>query len=188
MFLIVGLGNPGTEYKGTRHNIGFNVVDVLADSKHLTATSSFRTNKPLQSELLEGALHDAEVTVIKPITFMNNSGLAVKKLADSLSLSAENIIVIHDEITLDLGQVKISKGAGAGNHNGVQSIIDHVQTKDFIRVRCGIGRGDGVLSDVVLSKFRPEEKELVDRMIQKAADACVMIVREGLEKAMNQVN
>src|SRR3989344_5680092 len=115
MFLIVGLGNPGTEYKDTRHNIGFNVVDVLADSKHLTAASSFKTNKPLQSELLEGTLHDAEVTVIKPITFMNNSGLAVKKLADSLSLSAEHIIVIHDEITLDLGQVKISKGAGAGN-------------------------------------------------------------------------
>ena len=189
MFLIVGLGNPGEEYKDTRHNIGFNIIETIALSKQLTANSSFKLNKPLQVEMLEGEISDEKIILSKPQTFMNNSGLAVNKLLNSnQQLTISNLVVVHDDIALDLGQVKISKDAGAGNHNGVQSIIDHLKTKDFVRVRCGIGRGDGVLSEVVLSKFRPDEKELVNQMILKGADACVLILKEGLEKAMNKVN
>ena len=120
---------------------------------------------------------------------MNNSGLAVKKMVTSYQLQVtRDVIVVHDDITLDLGQIKISKGAGAGNHNGVQSVIDQLKTKDFIRVRCGIGRGDGILKDVVLSRFKPDEKEIVEAMIKTATDACFMMVKEGLEKAINTFN
>lgn len=176
MYIIVGLGNPGEDYTKTRHNLGFLVLDRLA--------KGFSANHPLQVEMVT----TDDVVYAKPTTFMNNSGHAVKKLLDSFKTDTQHLIVIHDDITLDLGQVKISKGAGAGNHNGVQSIIDNLSTKDFIRVRCGISRGDGVLHDVVLSKFKSDEEEIIQLMISKAADACNLIVKEGFEKAMNKVN
>ncbi|MBI4136597.1 aminoacyl-tRNA hydrolase [Candidatus Roizmanbacteria bacterium] len=188
MKLIVGLGNHGEKYKNTRHNIGFDVVQRLAMNDVRSTNQNFHFDKISSSEILKGEIGDEEVIIARPQTFMNNSGLAVKKLSDTSNLAPETLIIVHDDISLELGQVKISKNAGAGNHNGVQSIIDHLKTKDFIRIRCGIGRGDGILSDVVLSKFRPDEKEMVDQMIQKARDACVVIVKEGLEKAMNVVN
>lgn len=193
MKLIVGLGNPGADYDGTRHNVGFMVIEKIRNSKFDTRNgdqnSSFRFNKPFQADLIEGLIDDQDVLLVKPVNFMNNSGLSVKKLITSYDVQpANDLIIIHDDITLDLGQVKLSKNAGAGNHNGVQSIINHLNTKDFIRVRCGIGRGDGILSEVVLSKFRPDEKKSVNIMIQTAAEATVMILKEGIEKAMNEYN
>lgn len=192
MKLVVGLGNPGEEYRMTRHNVGFEVVDELVQHKCCysgLAPLMARLNKSLKSEILECEIEDKNVILAKPQTFMNDSGIAVKKLVVSYQLSVVgDLIVVHDDISLELGQVKISKGAGAGNHNGVQSIINHLKTQDFIRVRCGIGRGEGILHDVVLSKFTPDEKETVEQMVKKASEACVMIVEEGLEKAMNEVN
>ena len=194
MYLIIGLGNPGEEYKDTRHNIGFRVVDSLSSKlkdqiSNQIQNPSFDLNNPLQAALLEGQIEDKRVVLAKPITFMNNSGLAVKKILNTkYQILYTNLIVVHDDIALELGQVKISKGAGSGKHNGVQSIIDHLKTNDFVRVRCGIGRGDGVLTDVVLSKFKPDEKETVDKMMQEAAGVCIKIVTDGPEKAMNTFN
>jgi PTH1 family peptidyl-tRNA hydrolase len=191
MILIVGLGNPGKEYKNTRHNVGFGVIDKIFNIHYSTPIQypSFQLNKPLQSEIAHIEIEKESVLLAKPQTFMNNSGLAVKKMVTSYQLQVtRDVIVVHDDITLDLGQIKISKGAGAGNHNGVQSVIDQLKTKDFIRVRCGIGRGDGILKDVVLSRFKPDEKEIVEAMIKTATDACFMMVKEGLEKAINTFN
>ncbi|KKR72800.1 MAG: Peptidyl-tRNA hydrolase [Microgenomates group bacterium GW2011_GWC1_41_8] len=193
MFLIVGLGNPGEEYKNTRHNVGFDVIEKITNYELRITSETQNTNlhfdKMVNSEIAKIRISSQEVILAKPQSFMNNSGLVVKKLLNSnQQLTISNLVIVHDDISMDLGQVKISKGAGAGNHNGVVSIINHLKTKDFIRIRCGIGRGDGVLSDVVLSKFRPDEKEVVAEMVKKASEACVMIVKEGLEKAMNQVN
>lgn len=189
MKLIVGLGNHGEKYENTKHNLGFEVVEKLKEEIQRDAGVESRTNKQKDLEIFYGSIGEEEVDLVKPQTYMNNSGWAVSEFARRSNLSYQNdLIVVHDDISLELGQIKISEGAGAGNHNGVKSIIDHLKTKNFIRVRCGIGRGDGVLSDVVLSKFRPDEIEIVRHMIQKAADACVTIVQEGVEKAMNEFN
>ena len=166
MFLIVGLGNPGEEYKNTRHNVGFDVIEKITNYELRITSETQNTNlhfdKMVNSEIAKIRISSQEVILAKPQSFMNNSGLVVKKLLNSnQQLTISNLVIVHDDISMDLGQVKISKGAGAGNHNGVVSIINHLKTKDFIRIRCGIGRGDGVLSDVVLSKFRPDEKEVV---------------------------
>ena len=191
MKLIVGLGNPGDEYEHTRHNVGFMAIDEIAKLRNyeIKENASLSLNKQLNAEIGTSMINNAEVKLAKPMTYMNDSGQAVKKIISQFpNFPISSLIIVHDDITLDLGHVKISKGSGAGNHNGVQSIIDHLKTKDFIRVRCGIGRGDGVLSDVVLSKFIPDEKVIVTEMVQKAADVCVMIVEKGLEKAMNWYN
>ena len=191
MYLIVGLGNPGEEYKETRHNVGYAVIDEirkLGNSEINEAVPLF-LNKPLKSEIGTMAVGKAKITVVKPVTYMNNSGLAVKKIISQFrNFAIPNLIIIHDDITLDLGTVKISKGAGAGNHNGVQSIIDHLKTQDFVRVRCGIGRGNGTLTDVVLSKFTQDEHRIVGQMISRATETCIEIVRHGVEKAMNRYN
>jgi len=120
---------------------------------------------------------------------MNNSGSAVGKLVNNYQLQiASELIVVHDDITIDLGIVKISLGSGAGKHNGVRSIIDHLHSQDFIRVRLGIGRGEGDLKDVVLSRFRPDEQDEVIRMIEKSSEACTMLITDGVDTTMNRYN
>ncbi len=193
MKLIVGLGNYGDEYKGTKHNLGFQVIDQILNPK-LQAPNKFKIansklEKLFSAEIAEGKLGNKEVVLVKPHTFMNNSGVSVSKLLNTkYHMPHTDLIVVHDDITVELGKIKISKGSGAGNHNGVQSIIDHVKTKEFIRVRLGIGRGEGMLHEVVLSKFRTDEKGVVEEMVKKAVDACEAIVLDGLEKAMNKFN
>jgi len=200
MKLIVGLGNPGREYEETKHNVGFKVLDALIgsdkfiSSNHFAMTGeglkpSFKLDKMYHAEIAKGKIQTHDVILVKPQTFMNDSGVSVKKLADVNHItSMTDIIVIHDEITIELGKIKISHESGAGNHNGVQSIINHLGNKEFIRVRLGIGRGAGLLHDVVLSKFRPEEKFFVEAMIKTASDACYIIVEDGVERAMNRFN
>jgi len=189
MFLIIGLGNPGEKYKHTRHNVGYDVVEKIFNNP------KFQLHKHVQAELANIEISGKKVVLAKPVTFMNESGKAVEKLVKNYlpaqagqSRITNELIIIHDDISLELGTIKISRGAGAGNHHGVKSVIDHLGTQDFIRVRCGIGRGSGILSDVVLSSFMQDELDIVRPMVQRAAEAASMIVSEGVEHAMNVYN
>jgi len=162
MKLIVGLGNPGEKYNNTRHNVGFRVVDLLVQERGL----SWKTNKRLQVEVAKGD----NFVLAKPLTFMNNSGIAVKKLMTNYKCQMPNLYLIHDDIDLLLGKIKIAKNRGAAGHHGVESVIEHLKSKDFNRVRLGIGplRGEG--EDFVLSEFTSKEKIEVEKMIQKAVN------------------
>jgi len=150
MKLIVGLGNPGKEYEKTRHNVGFVVVDLLVESDQFDSTKA---------------------KFIKPQTFMNNSGQEVKKMADYYKIAAKDITVIHDDIDLPLGEIKVQESRGSAGHKGVQSIIDALGTNDFTRVRIGI-RPEELTMDTdkfVLEKFTSQEQEIIDQTTQKAA-------------------
>jgi len=167
MILIVGLGNPGKKYENTRHNIGFRIIDELE-----------------KKELSEKAIP------FKPLTFMNNSGKAVKKLTDNLQLTTNNLWIIHDDIDLLLGKIRISKNRGAGGHKGVESIIRELKTKNFVRFRIGINRfaQNQKIEKFVLEKFTKTEEKIVKEMIQKTTEAIEFCLKQGIEKTMNKYN
>jgi len=167
MKLIVGLGNPGEKYKKTRHNLGFLMVDYLA------AGNKWKENKKANCLYIKKQIGLEEVELIKPLTFMNNSGKTVNYLQKKHRLKPENILIIHDEIDLPLGEIRIQKGRGPAGHKGVQSIINQLGTKDFIRIRVGIKPVENQSSDTekfVLEKFTPAEEKIVQQTIKKAAD------------------
>jgi len=167
MILIVGLGNPGKKYQKTRHNIGFRVIDKL---------------KPLN---LKG------VILAKPQTFMNLSGKAVKKLMSNVKCQMSNLWVIHDDIDLPLGKIRISKGRSSAGHKGVESIIRELKTKNFVRFRVGIQPKTGKPRNpekFVLQKFNKEEEKIIKEVIEKAVEAIEFSLKEGLEKAQNKYN
>jgi len=165
--LIVGLGNPGKKYENTRHNVGASVIEKLE------------------------FLNLANVILAKPTTFMNESGKAVKSLTKNRRILAKNLIIIHDDIDLPIGAIKISFDAGSAGHKGVESIINSLGTKNFTRLRIGIQPKAGKLEDVenfVLKKFTKGEAKIVDEAINKSSQAIQVILRDGLEKAMNEFN
>jgi PTH1 family peptidyl-tRNA hydrolase len=164
MILIIGLGNPEDQYSGTRHNIGFEIINQLAREKSFP---DFKLQKKFQAEISEGTINGEKTILAKPQTFMNNSGQAVKALIDYYK--TENLFVIHDDIDLPLGEIKISKGRGSAGHKGVESIIQHLKTKDFTRVRIGICPKDGKpekVEDFVLEKFSTEEEKILKKNIE----------------------
>ncbi len=183
MWVVTGLGNPGRRYRGTRHNVGFRVIDVL--SERLDAGLSEK-RKYVKGEGLYG---DELVVLIKPLTFMNLSGAAVREVLRRRRCSHENLIVVHDDLDIPVGRIKIKKKGSSGGHRGVQSIIDHIGTEEFIRVKVGIGRPPGVPPEVyVLGPFRPEEREAVEGAIKSAADAVLTIIEKGVDRAMTEYN
>lgn len=185
MTLIVGLGNPGRKYSNTKHNIGFMVVDKLAEKY------SFTFHEIKDYLISKGSIEGKEVAIVKPTTFMNLSGIAVKKLLnDQIKENLPNsLIVVQDDIDLPLGKIKIKRNGSSGGHRGIKSIIDNIGTKDFIRVKIGIGKKDGVeVSEYVLSSFSKEEKSIIKRKILQSTEAIVTILTEGLERAMNIYN
>ncbi|MEJ5226860.1 aminoacyl-tRNA hydrolase [Thermodesulfovibrio sp.] len=185
MTLIIGLGNPGRKYSQTRHNVGFMVIDNLAKRYGV----SFVEKK----EYLIGIGHvdGRRIALVKPQTYMNLSGVAVKKLVDKTILEnlPQSIIVIHDDLDLPVGKMKIKRNGSSGGHKGIQSIIENLGTKDFIRVKIGIGKDPGIdVSDYVLKPFSKEQKPLVKEKILQAADSVVTILNEGVDKAMSIYN
>lgn len=185
MTLIVGLGNPGKKYSHTRHNVGFMVVDKFADKYGL------KFNKENNYLITKGNIDNREIFLLKPLTYMNLSGIAVKKLANEIILEnlPNSIIVIHDDLDMPVGKIKIKKNGSSGGHRGVQSIIEHLGTRDFIRVKIGIGKQPGVdVADYVLSPFSKEQKTLMKEKILKTVEAIVIIVTEGVDKAMSIYN
>lgn len=185
MFLIVGLGNPGKKFKHTRHNLGFEVINELAREEN------FPQSKSLGKSLISrNKINEKEVILAKPQTYMNKSGTAVRQLLDRFSLKSDDLVVIHDDLDLLLGNLKVSQDRGAGGHNGVQSVINELQTKNFIRIRLGIGHEHGTpdRKRFVLGKFQQSERKAVERMKQEAVEALKTIVRKGAKQAMNQYN
>lgn len=185
MFLIVGLGNPGPEYEDTRHNLGFKVIDELAARLGIAALKSKH-----QSFLGEAKLADHKVILAEPQTFMNNSGPAVRGVLEWYKLKPENLILIYDDVDLEVGQVRIREKGSAAGHHGVESVIASLGTSEFIRVRIGIGRESltADVTDYVLQKIPPAQRETLDAAIITAADAVEEIITSGLSAAMNKFN
>lgn len=185
MKLIVGLGNKGPEYAEHRHNIGFWVVDQIALQRSLK-WEDFSKLANIASTTLGGE----ECLLVKPLTWVNRSGMAVKSLLKEKTLNAEDVIVIHDEIDLLLGQIRWVFGRGSGGNNGVQSIIESLGNKDFYRVRLGVGRPGGKeeAADYVLRPFRKEESVVAKEMAVLAAESLGVFLKDGFEKTQNVYN
>jgi peptidyl-tRNA hydrolase, PTH1 family len=177
MKLIIGLGNQGTKYENTRHNLGFLVIDEF---KRNLEFGIWNLDKKFKSLVSEGSFNDQKIILVKPQTYMNNSGEAVRLLADYYKIKFEDILVIHDDIDLSLGEIRIQKERGSAGHNGVQSIIDSLKTKDFIRARIGIKpKNEGRKIDTekfVLENFNEEEKTIIQEIIKKAGQTIMAAV------------
>lgn len=186
MFMIVGLGNPGKEYENTRHNIGFRVVDAIADKAGITVKS--KEGKALTGK---GMFAGQKVLLVKPQTYMNLSGESVRALMDYYKIDeTEELIVISDDISLDVGRLRIRKKGSAGGHNGLKNIILHLGHDQFKRVRMGVGeKPQGYdLADYVLGHFPSEEKSAIEESVARAVDAIGAIIIDGVDKAMNLYN
>ena len=185
MKIIVGLGNPGRKYARTRHNAGFMAVDELAGSLHVEITQEKH-----HALLGRVRIDSTEAVLVKPQTYMNESGRAAAAVLRDTYSAVSDLIVVHDELDLPLGSVRVKTGGGHGGHNGLRSLIEHLGSPDFIRVRIGIGRPEpGIESaDYVLSPFRAEERELAEQATVVAAEAVKAVIVEGPTKAMNRFN
>jgi len=184
--IVVGLGNPGKSYEHTPHNAGFKVIDELADRSRCVLRRSFR----LKARLGRTSLADNETWLVKPTAFVNNSGPAVAAVLRKLGASAADLVVVLDDADLEPGQLRIRRRGGAGGHNGLKSIIEHVGTNDFTRVRLGIGRdeGDVDLAGHVLKPLCAGARKEMWTAAARAADAVLAIIGQGVEHAMNQFN
>jgi peptidyl-tRNA hydrolase, PTH1 family len=183
MKLLVGLGNPGRKYAGTRHNIGFDVVDLVAGRHRLEWESA-------PADAMLARWRAASVIVAKPLTFMNLSGGAIGELLRFYKIELPDLFVIVDDINLELGRLRARPSGSAGGHNGLKSIIDALGTEEFARLRIGVGRGDQRrdLADHVLAKFDPEERDEVAEATARAADAAELFVAEAIVPVMNRFN
>lgn len=184
--LVVGLGNPGENYARTRHNLGFLVADLLADR----LGAKFKAHKRSGAEVVTGRLAGHSVVVAKPRCYMNESGRQVGPLAKFYSVSPGDVIVIHDELDLEFGRIRLKLGGGEGGHNGVRSVAAALGTKDFQRVRIGIGRPPGRKDPAtfVLENFAAAERPEVPTICEQAADATELLIQLGLEAAQNRVH
>ena len=188
-WLIVGLGNPGPKYAGTRHNVGEDVVKVLAERTGSTLKGG-RDNALVAETRLRGADGDDRVVLAFPITYMNQSGQSVGALVRRHRVEeAERIIVVHDELDLDPGVLRVKSGGGLAGHNGLRSITQHLHTQDYLRVRIGVGKPpSGAGKNYVLSKVPKSERERLDVAVADAADAVELIVSDGVDAAMRRYN
>ena len=185
MYLIAGLGNPTREYEKTRHNVGFSVIDVLADKYNIDVSD--RKHKALCGK---GVIEGEKVLLLKPQTFMNLSGESIREAVDYYKIDPEDIIVIYDDISLDVGQIRIRKKGSAGGHNGLKNIIKMLGHDTFTRVRMGVGEKpkNYDLADYVLGHFPVEERKVMDDATKTAAEAIRMILTESADAAMNHFN
>ena len=183
-YLIAGLGNFGIDYVNTRHNIGFDVVEKLAADKNVVFTSG------RYADIAEFKFKGKTVLLIKPTTYMNLSGKAVKYWMDKENIPLENIVVVTDDLNLPLSKLRIRKNGSDGGHNGLKNIQEILQTNQYIRLRFGVGNNfpSGRQVDFVLGKWEKEEQPVVTETVTKAADAVVSIIMEGVERAMNKFN
>ncbi len=186
MKLIIGLGNPGSEYRDTRHNIGFLVIDELT---HRWRVPDLWREK-FEALQIKTTVGDEPVIVAKPLTFMNLSGRAVAGLAGFYKIDPQDVFVVTDDVALPLGRLRARREGSAGGHNGLKSVIQHLGTQAFPRIRVGVGRGDDRrdLADHVLGRFDADEHDTVSAAVLRAADATETFLRDGIERAMNAFN
>jgi PTH1 family peptidyl-tRNA hydrolase len=181
--LVVGLGNPGRPYAGTRHNVGFDVLDALAERHRLDWESA-------PANALLAKWRAASVLLAKPLTFMNLSGPAIGELLRFYKIDLPDLFIVVDDVNLELGRLRARPSGSAGGHNGLKSIIAAFGSVEFARLRVGVGRGDNRrdLADHVLAKFDPEERAIVAETVGRAADATELFVAEGIDPVMNRFN
>ena len=185
-WLVVGLGNIGDQYEGTRHNVGFQVVDELAE----------RAGVPVQKLKYRALTNTAQVggekvLLMKPVTFMNLSGEAVRPAADFYKISPDHVLVLSDDVALPVGKLRVRRGGSAGGHNGLKDLIRHLGTDQFPRIKIGVGEKphpDYDMADWVLGKFQGEDKKIIDQAVKRAADAVELLLSQGVDKAMSRYN
>lgn len=185
LYVIAGLGNPGTKYDNTRHNVGFNAIDILSEK------FTIKVNKIKHKALIgDGTINGERVLLVKPQTFMNLSGESIRDVVEWYKVPMTRLIVIYDDIDLPVGRVRIRPQGSSGTHNGMRSVIFQLQSDDFPRIRIGIDKApEGWdLADFVLSKFGPEDRKVINESIEKAAEAAAAIVISGVNAAMNKFN
>ena len=184
--VVVGLGNPGPAYQHTRHNVGFAVAEELARR----TTARFGVHKRSGADVAEGRLAGRKVVLAKPRSFMNVSGGPVAGVVQFFSVTVDDLLVVHDDLDLDLGLVRLKRGGGEGGHNGLRSITKSLGSKDYLRVRVGIGRPPGRMdpADYVLRPFTKAENTEVEIVVQEAADAVLLLLAGSLTDAQNQVH
>ncbi len=183
--LLVGLGNPGSSYSKTRHNIGFMVIDALSGAYSIPVEK-----KKWDVMFGRGKIKDKRVILAKPMAYMNRSGPPIRRLADYFGITGKDILVIHDDIDLTFKRLKIKMKGGHGGHNGIKSMINAFGNGDFTRLRMGVGRPDGPkdVTDHVLGRFSEDEKEILDETVKRAEDAAVTILCDGFQEGMNRFN
>lgn len=184
MFIIAGLGNPGKKYENTRHNMGFLVIDKLAEKNDI------KVNKIKHKALVgDGFISGQKALLVKPQTYMNLSGDSLREAVSYYDVELENVIVIYDDFDLETGTLRIRKKGSAGSHNGMKSVIQQLGSGDFPRIRIGIGKSGGLdWKDFVLGKVGDSDKDAIASVIDKAADAVMCILEKGIDKAMNEYN
>lgn len=184
-YMIVGLGNPGAQYEQTRHNIGFMVIDRLAARFDVSLKKGRGTNK-----IARLAIADHPTLFVKPLSFMNNSGIVVAGLLNYYNIDLSRLLIIYDEVELPFGRLRLRKKGGSGGHNGISSIIDHLQTKEFARLRIGIGTeyAKKDMTKFVLSNFSRNEQQELDQMLDISVNAVISFIRDGIDKTMTLYN
>ncbi len=184
MYIIAGLGNPGAKYEGTRHNVGFSVIDALAEAHNISVDK-----KQFKGLTGRGVIAGQQVLLLKPLTFMNLSGESLRAAFDFYKPDTDQVLVIFDDISLEIGQLRIRKKGSAGGHNGVKSIITHLGTTEFPRIKVGVGEpARGELVDFVLGRFHGEDVAVMKEAVKTAAGAVETFLTEGPESAMNLYN
>lgn len=186
MYIIVGLGNPERKYDGTRHNIGFSAVTALADANNISIDT-----KKHKALIGKGIIAGQKVILAEPLTYMNLSGESVRELVDYYKISpSEELVVIYDDVALEPGRLRIRAKGSAGGHNGIKSIISHLGSQEFYRIRIGVGEKPAGwdLADYVLGRFPKEEEPIIRDALERAADACSVIMTQDINAAMNQFN
>lgn len=182
--LVAGLGNPGLKYEGTRHNVGFEVVDAVADR------AGARWKEKGEAYLADSRWRSRPMLLMKPQTFMNRSGTAIENVARKKKFDPKEILVVVDDISLPVGTIRLRPAGGSGGHNGLEDVIDWLDSTDFPRLRIGIGSDfeRGGQSDYVLSPFDPDERRVMDETIERARDAVLTYITDGVQTAMNRFN
>ena len=185
MRLVAGLGNPGQKYLGTRHNLGFEVVKLFSERHGINLNQ-----KRFLSLLGQGRIGGTKVFLLLPQTYMNLSGRAVRQIVDYFDLATRDILIVYDDMDVELGRIKITAQGGAGGHKGMVSIIEHLKTTEFNRIKIGIGRSDPRMSGetFVLSRFRPEEEKIIQHSVESAVDAVELVLGQGLAEAQERFN
>lgn len=185
MKLVVGLGNPGKKYEGNRHNVGFMTIDKIADDNNIIVNKA-----KFNAVIGEGRIGSEKVILMKPITYMNNSGIAVMECANYYNISVEDIIVICDDIDIPFGTIRIKKKGSSGTHNGLKSIIYHLKDDNFPRVKISVGKKipQMSLADFVLSNFSSDEKVILKKEIDDSVSSTELIINNEIDEAMNRYN
>ena len=183
MILIVGLGNPGKQYEQTRHNIGFDVIDYMANKYNIDVN-----REKFKGICGEGFIENKKVILLKPLTYMNLSGESIRELANFYKLEDDERIVVYDDISLDIGRLRIREKGSAGGHNGIKSIIQNLGGDKFPRVKVGVGQPKDNLVNHVLGKFSKEDREHIEKVIPVVSDAIVEIVKNDAKESMNKFN